>query len=86
MYAYVWTGSSSAASWPGTQMTKVGTNSMNQDIYSITVDATKYQNIIFNNGSNQQTVDTTLKTADNTGYYLTGDSTPFSVETYTYTG
>ncbi len=86
VYAYVWTGSSNAASWPGTKMTKVGTNSMGQDIYSIKVDCSKYQNIIFSNNSNQQTVDITLTPKDNTGYYLKGDSTPYEVDTYDYTG
>ncbi len=83
VYAYVWSGGNQPAAWPGTKMTKVGTNSMGEDIYSITVDYSKYNNIIFNNGSGQQSKDTSITVKDNTGYYLKDDNT---CGTYDYKG
>ncbi len=88
VYAYVWgEGGNSPSSWPGTKMTKVGTNSMGEDIYTIKVDCSKYQNIVFNNNTGgQQSNDTVITPKDNTGYYLTGDSSKYGVETYDYKG
>lgn len=86
VYAYVWSdGGSNPAAWPGTKMTKVGTNSMGEEVYTIKVDHTKYQNIIFTNNSGQQSADTVIETKNNTGYYLKGDSSPYEAETYVYT-
>ncbi len=83
VYAYIWgEGGSSPASWPGTKMTKVGTNSMGEDVYSIKVDYSKYQNIIFTNNS-EQSKDTIIEQKDNTGYYLKDDMT---CGTYDYKG
>ncbi|MBQ4569836.1 MAG: starch-binding protein [Ruminococcus sp.] len=83
VYAYVWgEGGSAPASWPGTKMTKAGTNSMGEDIYTIKVDCSKYQNIIFTNNS-EQSKDTVIVQKDNTGYYLNDDMT---CGTYDYKG
>ncbi len=41
--------------WPGTQMTNYTTNSLGEKVYSMTVDVTKYDRVIFNNGSVQTT-------------------------------
>lgn len=82
--AYVWDESgSSPISWPGAEMTKSTTNSYNEDVYSFTVNYEKYQNIIFNNGSGQQTSDIAIVPEDGVGYYISGGSSPnFTVETY----
>lgn len=82
---YCW-GTGGNMSWPGAAMTYVKTNDMGEDIYKVTVDTTKYQNIIFNNGS-EQTVDITIDaTKTNVGYYLIGDSSKYSYGTYDYVG
>ncbi|MBQ4105743.1 MAG: starch-binding protein [Clostridia bacterium] len=68
---YYWGGSDSAA-WPGTAMTYVGKNEMNQDVYSFELDPST-PNILFNNGQNgdsNQTVDITTGVEDGTGYYI----------------
>ena len=57
VYAYLFnseTGASQKA-WPGTQMTNYTTNSLGENVYSMTVDVTKYDRVIFNNGSVQTT-------------------------------
>ena len=62
IYAYVWNSSDTdhpLAGWPGTQMTWVYTNDYGEDVYSITVDTSLYNYIIFNNNS-KQTVDIAL--------------------------
>ena len=60
--AYAWDGSSKNKEWPGAEMTKVGKDAENNDIYMIDFSQTKYSNIIFNCGSNEkQTVDLSLR-------------------------
>jgi len=85
VYAYVWGSGDKPAEWPGTKMTKVGTNSMGEDIYKITVDISKYQNIIFTNGSGAQTEDIVIVEEDGTGYYISGGSSnKYTCESYPY--
>lgn len=85
VYAYVWGTSGNYAAWPGTKMTKVSTNSMGEDIYKITVDLQQYQNIIFTNGSGEQTADIVIVEKDNTGYYISGGaSNQYNCETYDF--
>lgn len=85
VYAYVWGSGDKLADWPGTKMTKVDTNSMGEDIYHIKVDLSKYQNIIFTNGSGAQTADIVIVEADNTGYYISGGSSnKYTCETYPF--
>ena len=71
--AYVWGSAGKIASWPGTSMTYVKTNSNNEKIYSITFSYKDYQNIIFTDGS-KQTVDIALTGENNIGYYINGES------------
>ena len=71
--AYVWGSAGKIASWPGTSMTYVKTNSYNEKIYSITFSYEDYQNIIFTDGS-KQTVDIALTGENNIGYYINGES------------
>ena len=85
VYAYTWGTSGNFAAWPGTKMTKAGTNSQGEDIYKITVDYQKYQNIIFTNGSGAQTIDIPIVAKDGMGYYITGGSgTSLTYGTYEY--
>ena len=85
VYAYVWGSDGKPADWPGTKMTKTDTNSMGEDIYKITVDLSKYQNIIFTNGSGEQTEDIVIVEKNNTGYYISGGSSnKYTCETYDF--
>lgn len=82
--AYVWGSAGKIASWPGTEMTYVKTNSSNQKIYSISFSFDDYQNIIFTNGS-AQTVDIALTGENNIGYYISGSSDgKLTCQTYNY--
>ena len=75
--AYIWNAASAEheSAWPGTEMTYVGTNSYGEEIYKVEIDLSKYDMIVFNNGSGYQTMDVTLdKSMDSTGFYLTGTS------------
>lgn len=84
VYAYIWGSDGKPADWPGTEMTFVRNSSSNKEIYKITVDYDKYQNIIFTDGTSQ-TVDITLGGDDNVGYYISGGSgKACTVTAYTY--
>ena len=83
--AYVW-GSSPLQTWPGADMTDTGLKSdSGKKLYKITFDASKYNKIIFTNGS-EQTVDITLPaTADGTVYHLsTKEGAKYTVGSYAY--
>lgn len=67
-YLYNSQTSQTNATWPGVQMTDKTTNSLSQTVYSMSVDTTQYDRIIFNNGS-AQTTDTPVTVA-NSGYFL----------------
>ena len=54
--------------WPGSAMKLLKTNDYGEQVYSLTVDVTKYDRIIFNNGTDQ-TTDTPLTKA-NSGYFI----------------
>ncbi|MEE0857742.1 MAG: starch-binding protein [Ruminococcus sp.] len=66
--AHAWDSSQTPllGNWPGTSVTWDSKNSMNQDIYKITVPANA-TGIVFSNNGGAQTVD--LVPVDNTGYY-----------------
>ena len=53
---YAWTTDPNAA-WPGAAATKEAEQIAGYDVYSYTVEAGTYANVIFNNGSGQQTAD-----------------------------
>lgn len=74
-YCYLWNNTTMVDnSWPGQEMTYVGTNDYGQKVYTIDVDLEQYDMIIINNGNGWQSKDTSLSGAkDNTGYYL-GDN------------
>ena len=72
VYIYAWRTSdeNKNAEWPGEEMTAVGQNSFGETIYQINIDLSQYDNVIFNNGSGQQTEDIPLTSASNNmGYY-----------------
>ena len=68
--AYVYKQSTGAAmaSWPGSAMQLYDTNDYGEQVYSLTVDVTQYDRIIFNNGS-EQTTDTPITKASS-GYFI----------------
>ncbi len=70
VYAYIYdheTGEPATA-WPGTKMTDGTINSYDETVYTINVDTSKYNRIIFSNGT-AQTTDTPLTVA-NSGYFI----------------
>ena len=73
VYYYVWNSSSykAEASWPGTQIQTIGTDTNGYKVYSVTVDVSQYNRIIFNNGGSSQTKDLTLSSST-TGYTASG--------------
>jgi len=88
IYAYMWNDASNQyyKAWPGKEMDYVRTNSYGQNIYKIAVDLTKYDYIIFNNGSSQ-TVDLSLENASNNSAFYTKnekDGNGYKCGTYTY--
>ena len=74
VYAYAWTGSSKNAEWPGVKLSKVGTNSSNEDIYAVSFNkAGEFANVIFNSGSGgTQTVDISLCEYEKNAFYISG--------------
>lgn len=71
-YIYNYATNTPMSQWPGSAMKYVKTNDMGEKVYSVTVDAAKYDRVIFNNGT-QQTTDTPL-TKSNSGYFIIGSS------------
>lgn len=85
IHYYVWGDNGYMTSWPGDNMTFVRQNSYGQDIYKCTFSNT-YTNIIFNNGSGEQTIDISLNAiVSGTGFYLDNKTNgKWTVQTYTY--
>lgn len=83
VYLYAWNGNENNGSWPGVQLTEKATGSDGKEVYTAEFDL-DFNNIIFNNGSGEQTVDIAY---DNTvdGYYPTETNTSgkWKVETFT---
>lgn len=70
VYAYVYDYASGtpAAAWPGTAMTDSTVNSYGETVYSMEIDTSVYDRIIFSNGT-EQTTDTPVTVA-NSGYFI----------------
>lgn len=68
--AYIYKQSSGTAlkAWPGSAMKYVKTNNEGEKVYSATVDVSKYDRVIFNNGTDQ-TTDTPV-TKSSSGYFI----------------
>ena len=89
VYAYAWNGSSSNASWPGVKLSKIGVNSDNKDVYSITFSKKgEYTKIIFDGGSNtNQTVDISLSAYKYNCFSIKGtDNGKYTVNNFAYEG
>lgn len=78
VYIYAWAdGGGNIVSWPGEQMTHNG------DYYSYTFNYDEYQNIIFNNGNGEQTVDIAHPGYNCLLYKITGGPTnKYTVDYY----
>ncbi|MCR5652688.1 MAG: starch-binding protein [Ruminococcus sp.] len=72
--------------WPGTKITNYTTNAMGEKIYSMNIDTSVYDRVIFNNG-NSQTVNVAVSKASS-GFYISNDTNTKAmlVGTYAYTG
>ena len=70
-YIYKQSTGTAMSKWPGTAMTFVKTNNEGEKVYSVTADVTKYDRVIFNNGTDQ-TTDTPVTKASS-GYFINSD-------------
>ena len=70
VYVYMWNYKTGVkkATWPGTRLTVSGTSGFGEDQYSVEVDYTQYDRIIFNDGQGKQTKDLNVSSATS-GYY-----------------
>ena len=90
IYAYAWNSATNKnlSTWPGIEMTYLQTNSYNQEVYTITIDISKYDMIIFSHGSNNvvvtQTIDISLKNTQDNGFYVTEKDSNGKYEIGTY--
>ncbi len=67
-YVYNQATGTAMSAWPGAAMKYVKVNNEGEKVYSVTADVTKYDRVIFNNGTDQ-TTDTPLTKASS-GYFL----------------
>ena len=74
VYAYLFNSKTGAKlkAWPGTKMTNPTTNDYGEKIYSMTVNVTQYDRVIYNNGSSVQTTDLPVTKASS-GYFIHED-------------
>ena len=90
--AYMWQdGGGEATAWPGTSATYVGNNDIGEGVYSVTIDTSLYDHVIFNGGDSGQTVDIDVEYAESQGcgvYCLEtqDDEGHYNVGYYEYTG
>ncbi len=85
VYAYIYDSATGtpAVQWPGEKMTNATQNAYGETVYALDVDCSKYDRIIFSNGT-AQTTDTPLTVA-NSGYFIqTTSGSKFVVGTYPY--
>ena len=86
VYAYVWTAATNSpeAAWPGTAMTWVEKNDMNEDVYRITFSYAS-DRIIFNDNNGNQTVDIDLtQIGSANAFYISGNNgSGYTVGTWT---
>ncbi len=77
------------AEWPGTQIKNSTSNGQGEKVFSSTVDVSKYDRIIFNDGANNQTVNVAVNRASS-GFFIYENSNHTQKEklvgTYAYTG
>ena len=88
---YMWMeGGGESTAWPGVAATLVGKNDIGEDVYSVTVDSSVYDYVIFN-GSGGQTADVSVAEAAAAGCGLycldtTDSQGHFNVGMYEFTG
>lgn len=90
VYFFVYNTVSGAAlkAWPGTQVTKSTTNTNGEKVFSMNVDTSKYDRIVFNDGKDSnQTANVALNRASS-GFFISDSSKPQLqlVGTYAYKG
>lgn len=86
VYVYNWgrNGAGKPVEWPGEKLTSIGKNKYGKSLYKYTVPDTKYNWVLFSNGSDSE------KTADiqlddnNMAYYISGTSVPYDVMSYVF--
>ncbi len=83
VYAYAWNYATGAANktWPGEKLEAIGTSGFGEKQYSVEVDSSLYDRIIFNDGSGRQTADLAVSAAAN-GYYGKDGSFTMGTEDY----
>ena len=88
VHFYIYNSSTGTAQqeWPGTQITSFNTNTSGEKVYYSDVDTSKFDRIIFTDGTNQ-TVNVPVNKASS-GFYISNDSNKkaMRVGTYAYTG
>lgn len=92
-YLYDYASGTPKAAWPGTKVTNPTYNNGGEQVYSMDVDTSKYDRIIFNNGTHtdssqdRQTVNVAVNKASS-GFFIYSDSEKKAnlVGTYAYTG
>ncbi len=83
VYIYDQASGDAMATWPGTKLTDSTVNSYGETVYKFTADTSKYDRVIFSNGT-AQTTDTPLTVA-NSGYFiLTTKNSKFISGMYPY--
>lgn len=85
VYAYLYDNETGTpmSSWPGVAMTDSTENSYGETVFSMDVDTTKYDRIIFSNGT-KQTTDTPLTVASSGYFILTEDYGKLVAGVYPY--
>ena len=82
VYAYAWNRASNEyiEPWPGQKTTYVRTNSLGQQVYAVTVDAARYDSIVFSlPGEDRKTADIRLAPQSGRVYYPVSDTSPYTV-------
>ena len=80
-------GGSGKDSWPGVDASYVENNEYGQGIYSVEVDTSTYDSVIFNNGTGEQTVDISITGyQDSTQLYPNGEWQDGKAKVSSYTG
>lgn len=85
VYLYAWNGNENIGNWPGVEITEKSTDADGNEVYTADFDL-NFNKIIFNNGTDEQTVDIDYNN-EVTGYYPSEKNTDgkWKVETYNET-
>lgn len=73
------------ADWPGTAVANYETDTDGKKIFSSKIDVSKYDRIIFNDGT-RQTMNIPISKASSGFYIYGGSNTAYTVKTFAYTG